>query len=493
MTERLERWFPLLLVLVLMLAAALRLPDLGRRPMHTDETINAYITGQILAGEGYTYDPRDRHGPALYLITAAHQRLAGVHSLAEMDEKTFRLAPVIISSLAVLLFAGLRRPFGAGPALAAALLWAVAPLPLYYGRYVIHETGFVAATVGLIAATWRAGTNQSKAWAAVAGLMAATMLAFKETAIINWAALGLGLLVAVGLRGLFFASSPSPRQSGERAGVRGSLLPLWLVAATSFLVVTLAFFTWGFTDWRGPVDLLRAFVRFSGRAGGEGHQKPFFYFAKLFVDGWAGWPFVLAALAGALATWRQGAVWRFTTVYAAAIFLLHSFIPYKTPWLALNLWLPLALLAGGLLTLPQRRWIMGGALLLAIVGLSARDDVRRVYRRPADDFNPYAYSHTTEDVHERFAPYVEGLAAKKPAGQRLKIAVVATDAWPFPWYLRRFEPVGYWQPGQDPGDADIYITDYAGAEKLETKLKGWRPEFFGVRANVLFILWQRDT
>ena len=96
-------------------------------------------------------------------------------------------------------------------------------------------------------------------------------------------------------------------------------------------------------------------------------------------------------------------------------------------------------------------------------------------------------------MHERFVPYVENLAAKKPAGQKLKIAVVATDAWPFPWYLRRFEPVGYWQPGQDPGDADIYITDYAGAEALEKKLKGWRPEFFGVRANVLFILWQRDT
>ena len=62
--------FWILLSAICLLALALRFPGLGARPMHTDEAVNAYITGQILAGEGYTYDPKDRHGPLLYLSAA---------------------------------------------------------------------------------------------------------------------------------------------------------------------------------------------------------------------------------------------------------------------------------------------------------------------------------------------------------------------------------------------------------------------------------------
>jgi hypothetical protein len=30
------------------------------------------------------------------------------------------------------------------------------------------------------------------------------------------------------------------------------------------------------------------------------------------------------------------------------------------------------------------------------------------------------------------------------------IAVAAPDAWPLPWYLRRFENVGFWNDATDP-------------------------------------------
>lgn len=61
--------------LVALLGLALRLPRLGVRPMHTDEAVNAYIVGQLLAGEAFTYDPHDRHGPALGLIALPLARL----------------------------------------------------------------------------------------------------------------------------------------------------------------------------------------------------------------------------------------------------------------------------------------------------------------------------------------------------------------------------------------------------------------------------------
>jgi predicted membrane-bound mannosyltransferase len=56
------RWAAFLAIALVGLAV--RLPQLGVRPMHTDEAVNAYVVGQLLAGEPFTYDPQDRHGPA---------------------------------------------------------------------------------------------------------------------------------------------------------------------------------------------------------------------------------------------------------------------------------------------------------------------------------------------------------------------------------------------------------------------------------------------
>jgi hypothetical protein len=70
-----------------------------------------------------------------------------------------------------------------------------------------------------------------------------------------------------------------------------------------------------------------------------------------------------------------------------------------------------------------------------------------------------------------------------------RIAVVAADPWPLPWYLRKFTQVGFWQPGQEAGPADFYLTSTDVSDKLSERLKDFRPEFFGVRPNVLLMLW----
>ena len=54
--------------------------------MHTDEAVNAYIVGQLLAGQKYTYDPQDRHGPALSALALPVVRLQGAKTFAELTE-----------------------------------------------------------------------------------------------------------------------------------------------------------------------------------------------------------------------------------------------------------------------------------------------------------------------------------------------------------------------------------------------------------------------
>jgi len=109
------------------------------------------------------------------------------------------------------------------------------------------------------------------------------------------------------------------------------------------------------------------------------------------------------------------------------------------------------------------------------------------FKAPADPKNPLAYAHTVDDLL-RLPARVEECAKEKNLKQPL-IAVVASDPWPLPWYLRKFPRVGFWQPGQDPGNADIYITSAQASENLEAKLNDRFPEFFGLRPEVIVILW----
>jgi hypothetical protein len=80
----------------------------------------------------------------------------------------------------------------------------------------------------------------------------------------------------------------------------------------------------------------------------------------------------------------------------------------------------------------------------------------------------------------------EGLASPR-------IAVIAADPWPLPWYLRQYAQVGYWQPGQPVGQADFYITSTDAANQYADQLKNFHADFFGERPGVLILLWSPTT
>lgn len=471
-----------------LLAFAVRLPQLGERPMHTDESVNAYITGELLAGHAYHYDPQDRHGPALFVLTEPLVRVLGAMSFADLTETQLRLVPVLVGSLAVLLFGAAVEIFGFTACVVASLLFAFAPLPLYYSRYFIHETLFVAATFGLVLSLWRALETNSVLPAALAGFCAGLMLATKETCIIHFAALG---IAAVAFR---MARPQNPKGSAAKA---------LLAAALVFVATVVLLFTWFGQNWHGITDLIRAVPSVTGRAAGQGHEKPFWYYGVLLCDGWSGGVLVALAAGGLCLAFLDFARHKtfnplvFISIYTVVIFSIYSLIPYKTPWLALNFWLPMCLLIGAAAarlvekskSISTRRCLLIAGVVLAAA--MARDTANRVFRFPIAENNPYAYAHTLEGLLG-LPPRLEQLAQQSKLAQPL-IAVVAADPWPLPWYLRKFSRVGFWQPGQDAGNADFFITSPETADKLGDKLKGCRPEFFGVRPEVPMILWVPAT
>jgi uncharacterized protein (TIGR03663 family) len=459
--------------------------------MHTDEAVNAYIVGQLLAGESFTYDPQDRHGPALAALALPLARMQGARSFSDLTETRLRLASVVAGTITVLLFGAAAETFGFLPSLLAALLFALAPLPVYYDRCFIHESLFCAATFGLILSSWRAFQTGSVSQAALAGACASLMFASKETAILHWFALAAAALVFKlrNLRGRSFG----------RSSHRGPLL----AASATFLALLVILFTWFGRDGKALPAVLQAIPHVLARAAGQGHEKPFWYYGWLLTRGWSGGLLCALACLGILISIRKrdSSPFALLSYYALFIAAIYSLIPYKTPWLALSLWLPLAFFAARVVEilwrwaverLSRRAAVPAFCILAAVAGVLIGHDTRhRVFLQPADEINPYAYAHTSEDILGLPAEIAD--LARRNGITTPRIAVIASDPWPLPWYLRHFEQVGFWQPGQQVAEADFYITSSEAAEQYADRLRNFRPEFFGVRPGVLTLLWSRET
>lgn len=482
------RWLAFLVIAVAGLAV--RLPHLGARPMHTDEAVNAYIVGQLLAGEAYNYDPQDRHGPALATFALPLACLQGARSFPNLTESELRLTSVMAGIVTILLFGASAEVFGFVPCLLAAIVFAVAPLTVYYDRYFIHESLFCAATFGLILSGWHAFRRGAVGLAALAGACGALMFACKETAVLHWFALAAAgcLFWAWNLRRQRIAA---PRRPG----------PL-LAAVGTFLAVVAILFTWFGRNWIGLATLKRVTPDVLARAAGQGHEKAFWYYGRLLTGGWSGGLLCSLVCVGFIITLRErdDSPCQWLAYYGLFLASIYSLIPYKTPWLALNLWLPFALFAGKAIEsfgLWTGKKLGGRAAVPAVVTLAAfcvvlmaHDTHQRVFLHPADEVNPYAYAHTSDDILGLSSEI--GELAQRDHMANPRVAVIASDPWPLPWYLRHFAQVGFYQPGQQVPDADFYITSTEAAEQYGKQLQKFRPEFFGVRPNVLVLLWSSE-
>lgn len=138
---------------VLLVATVLRAVELGLKPLHHDEGVNAFFLLGLLRRGAYQYNPSNYHGPTLYYFTLPLARLAD--SWHAMDIWTLRGVTVLFGVATVWLTLALRRYVGAVGALSAAALLAVSPGMVFFSRYYIHEMLFVFFTLGIVVAALR--------------------------------------------------------------------------------------------------------------------------------------------------------------------------------------------------------------------------------------------------------------------------------------------------------------------------------------------------
>lgn len=521
----LDRWFIPIALGILFVAAALRLPELALNPFHHDEGVNGFFTTNLVRDGVYTYDPQNYHGPSLYYLAFLSEILFG------LTTEAMRLVPVVFGILLVALVFPLRRYLGSLAVLVAGGLLATSPGAVYVSRYFIHETLLVAFTLALVVAVTLYLDRRSPRYLLAAAVAAAFLFTTKETAVITVAV----LLIAV-MIGHYYTAWRNPAAMPRRATARPAARArsVWIegveyrpargerVAADSsaspspgsipgeqlagafvvFLVIYLLLFSSFFTNFpRGLVDSLTAYVYWF-QHGDATQVQPIYQYLQWLIP--IGAPnlipvetpiLVLGVIGGVIAAIRAPSrLWVVIALWAAGITAAYSIIQYKTPWIILNMLLPLALLAGLAVSYlwRSRPLRVGLPVVLAVaVLLNGYQAIDLNFNRYDDQAYSYVYVHSTRDMLS-MVDEIEATATRAGTGRDTGIVFVTPDYWPLPWYFRDYPKAGFFGQIVDTQEAMIVANVNQEAD-LAPKVAGKydRVGQFNLRPGVDLALYVR--
>ena len=413
------------------------------RTFHPDEANQAFTTGRLLETGRYTYQPQDHHGPTLYYAAAALQRAAGHADTASLDGTLLRCTPLVFAALALVFgfFALKRLTKSIFPGLVFALLLGTSPFFAFFATDFIQETllacflvmMFWAGTGYLCPGTkWKTGT-----WALFFGTATALAFATKETCLISFAAAAIAAVPFIVKRMSFDA---------VRARTRDGIL-----AILGFLIIAFILYSDFGNNFHGVYN---AFI-----------AAPLSYLGRDFRWLYDGNPsllivFPISVSCGEFAAWRRASkttswAFRFTLCYALATLAIYSLIPYKTPWCAVQIEMPLVLasvlgLACAADALPRFKWIPLAVLSAFLLAFNVPALVR-MNRDPDSTANPCNYAAASPEVKELAQTVASAMSsATNHEPPFIAVALPAADTWPFPWYNRPYENMtGYWDSFDD--------------------------------------------
>ena len=455
------RWLPFCVALAV--ALAVRLVFLDVRPLHHDEGVVAAFLLAMAQGKPYQYNPAGYHGPFLYYVGYWPLRLLGT------GDGALRLPVALASALMLLLLLPLRRRLGVVGVTAAAWLLAVSPFFVYYGRDLIPETWLAVLTLALVTAGSLYLESRRREHLFLAAICLGLLFTIKETAVLTVA----GLLAAAAVTRIWTLGG---LRLGELRIDRKTAGLAVLYAAVPYVLLFSSFLT----HPRGLIDSVWGLFLWVGK-GAEGagvHAKPWSYFLQwllryepaLLVGGLIG---------GGLALRRRDPWGSFCAVWLSSQLVIYSAIPYKTPWLALNILLPAALVVGFLVReIWDRRSAVTriGVLSVLLLGLGwsgwcAFEVTFRGYDDPRLEL-PYAQ---TRREARGIVTLVREVARQAPACRNLTLNFLLPYRWPLPWYLRDFPNARYWRRFEEippDFDADVLLVDPREEGRLRPRLKG---------------------
>jgi uncharacterized protein (TIGR03663 family) len=348
----------------------------------------------------------------------------------------------------------LRRFLGPAAVLAAAAFATVSTGFVFFSRYFIHEILFVFFSLGIIVAwLWYRDTGRPL-YLMLASASAALLFATKETWIITAAVWTIAIPCTMVFLRMRRRGDAIPRLLPESADsvAPDSNRKLYWKAAGLFAAISLLLYSSFFTNPRGILDSVLTFT-FWTKTGQSGIYNAEWSRYVSWMWSEEAPVLVLGALGTVAALFRARS---FLTVFCAfwsmGIFAAYSLVPYKTPWLALSLILPLTIMTGyaiGEAYQPGLRvftsMIAGGLILFSLYQAVDASFVNYDNDSACGEIQcyPYVYAHTRRDFLG-LIDEIDAIAAANPAKKEIGITVMSPEHWPLPWYLRDYAHAGYY-------------------------------------------------
>lgn len=327
-------------ILIILLATAIRVQGMGVLGTQNDEGVHITVAERVAAGDTVYRDLFENRTPAVEVLLAGLFRLTGSNVV---------LARLASSTTAALTIAGLvlcgkvaQRRVVAGRLVgqrqwpsniagwAAGLFFGLAPLAVFWARFVMLEHWQTAAATLAVAAALLATTKGMNRWWAVSGMMAAVAILTKQT----------GIIVVTTLAGYLLILQP-----GSRGRDRRWSPVAWLAGLVAVIVLFMA--------WLAIQGALSDFLRFLSAAERLDPTVRLLEKGQAFMGWMLRRPLSFLAVAGAVAVvhkrrWTGWLVLLWALAEVAALFGPETidvswggFSHYAVPGLA-----ALALLAG---------------------------------------------------------------------------------------------------------------------------------------------------
>jgi uncharacterized protein (TIGR03663 family) len=521
-------------VAILIVGAGLRFAALELKPLHHDEGVNGNFMTILVRNGFYHYDPENYHGPSLYYLTLISVRVNGwLHGRfsqrdAGLSTTALRAVPAVFGLGIIWLILQLRRYLGDYGALGAAALVAISPGAVFFSRYFIHEILFVFFTLGIVVAALRFYETARPVYLVLASISAALLVATKETSIISIAVLGLAYLCA--------AIYPAVRRWVQREDIKASaqvsraraqrttsdqpgIFPkepvldlvqrlgggretavVLLIALAWFVAIHVALYSSFFTNFpKGIYDSVRTYSYWL-ETGEKPEHNIYSYVRGLWEEEL---PTLLAGAAGiALALYRNANRFvLFAAFWTMGILAAYLLIPYRTPWLTLNISVPLAMIGGYAIqeiydsvrtTRRMRVRVFFTGLAAVLVCVSAYEAVSLSFFRYDDDSIPYIYEHTSRQIF-LLLDQVNRTVARGGMGAQTGIMIASPEHWPLPWYLRDFPNVGYVGKVAVPSGEAMVIGEDTQERELQQVLGGRydRVGTYELRPGATLVLYVR--
>lgn len=446
---------------IIAVGALLRLVYLTLVPLHHDEGVNGNFLVSLVRNGTYTYDPNNYHGPTVYYFAAIIPWVArffgGVTARDKYGLTTFniRLVTVAFGIATIVLALMLRKRLGSIGALSAAALIAISPGAVYLSRYFIHESLYVFFTLGIIVAAVKYYDSGASVYVILGAISAALMTATKETWIIN----GPVLLIALFTTTVYFwvrgklsgRASQKTTEKGEfleRFGGPISVATVALMAFTVFIVVNVFFYSSFFTNYpKGVNDALLTLSLWRKRT--HEHEHPWSQYLVWLIQE-EGLVIFLGGIGALVAVWRADNRFAvFIAQFSFGLLAAYSLVGYKTPWIALNFIVPLALTSGYALDVFYRKlqefeqpwfFLAPAVLILAFCGYQM---YQLNFVHYDDDKYVYVYAHTRRETLVML-DQIDARATRMKTGYDTGVAIVSPEYWPLPWYFRDYKRVGYY-------------------------------------------------